>query len=491
MESLFESSPTTLNAARLAEKIENAFKRYKVNMEITHRWSASDRAIFEVQLKGETRETQLLARLSDVQLRLKLPLFQSFKKDYTIYIVASDREIVYDHLPQIFYSSQYMDACKKMFLPYVVGFDAVGRLIIVDLSKLPHLLIAGATNSGKTVGVQVLITGIIQSKQPSRVNLILVDVGAADLLPFERVPHLSCPVIRDRNRACQALEKLRTEMERRIAIQSSDIESFKKLPRLVLVIDEFPALFVGVEDRKLVRLMADAVSALLQRGRHAKIHVVLAAQNPTMQNMKVDLGNITGRIAFKCAKKNFSETILGESGAEKLLGKGDLYLKSPEFSGLKRIQGTYITSSELNWVILNIRQFTRYHLRDKYRIKFSENSSRDLGNELAANRIADSKPSKQDADRRMFAQIMIWALGQNEISCNAVMKAFGYGWNRASDFIDRLYAVGIVGELDAKLPRKVIPQTVDEMSDKIKQFLQNCGYSEDMLAEAIRNRESG
>lgn len=114
-----------------------------------------------------------------------------------------------------------------------------------------------------------------------------------------------------------------------------------------------------------------------------------------------------------------------------------------------------------------------------------------MGNELAANRIADSKPSKQDADRRMFAQIMIWALGQNEISCNAVMKAFGYGWNRASDFIDRLYAVGIVGELDAKLPRKVIPQTVDEMSDKIKQFLQNCGYSEDMLAEAIRNRESG
>ena len=164
--------------------------------------------------------------------------FQVLTERFTIYIVASDQEIVYDHLPQIFCSSQYMDACNKMLLPYVVGFDAVGRLIIVDLSKLPHLLVVGATNSGKTVGVQVLITSIIYSKRPSRVNLILIDVGAVDLLPFEGVPHLSCSIIRDRDRACQALEKLRTEMERCITIRNSDNESFKKLPRLVLVIDE-------------------------------------------------------------------------------------------------------------------------------------------------------------------------------------------------------------------------------------------------------------
>lgn len=488
METLFDSS-SKISAGKLAEKIEKTFRRYKVNMEITDWYTSPDRAIFEVKLKGESREEQLLARLSDVQLRLKLPLFQTFKQDFTIYIVASDQEIVYDHLPQIFRSPQYMDACNKMLLPYVVGFDAVGRLIIVDLSKLPHLLIAGATNSGKTVGIQALITSIIYSKRPSHVNLILIDVGAADLLPFERVPHLSCPVIRDRNRACQALEKLRTEMERRIAIQSSDIESFKKLPRLVLVIDEFPAFFVGVEEKRMVKLMTDAVSALLQRGRHAKVHVVLAAQNPTMQNMKVDLGNITGRIAFKCAKRNFSETILDERGAENLLGKGDMYFKSPEFSELKRIQGTYIAPNELNRVINAIKTQSPLFSIGKYKLKLSDNLSRDLGNDLTVNRIADSKSSKQDTDERMFAQIMIWALGQNEISCNAVMKAFGYGWNRASHYIDRLYEVGIVADLDAKLPRKVIPQTMDEMSGQTKEFLQNCGYTEDMVAETIRNRE--
>ena len=102
-----------------------------------------------------------------------------------------------------------------------------------------------------------------------------------------------------------------------------------------------------------------------------------------------------------------------------------------------------------------------------------------------------SHHSKQDVDGRMFAQIMIWALGQNEISCNAVMKAFGYGWNRASHFIERLCEAGIVGELDAKLPRKVIPQTMAEVSEKAKDFLQDCGYTEDMVAETIRNRDNG
>ncbi len=488
MENIIDSS-LEINAWELSQRIEKAFRRYKVNIEITDCWKAPDRIVFKVKLKGETREAQLLARMSDVQLRLKLHLFQTFKLDFTIYIVASDQKIAYDHLSQIFCSPQYMNACQKMFLPYVVGFDAIGSLIIVDLSKMPHLLVAGATNSGKTVGLQALITSIIYSKRPSRVNLILIDVGASDLLPFEGVPHLSCPVIRERNSACQALDRLRAEMERRITLQGSDNESFKKLPRLVLVIDEFPALFVGVEDRRMVKLMTDAVSVLLQRGRHAKIHVVLAAQNPTMQNMKVDLGNITGRIAFKCAKKNFSETILGESGAENLSGKGDMYFKSPEFSELKRIQGTYITPNELSKVINGIKAQSRMLSIGKYKINLSDNLSRDLGNALSVGLIVNPNHSKQDADERKFAQIVIWTLGQNEISCNNVMKTFGYGWNRANHFIDRLYEIGIVGELDAKLPRKVIPQTVDEVSDRAKDFLQKYGYSEGMVAEAICNRD--
>lgn len=477
------------NEGKMAEKIERAFRRYKVNIEITNWRTATDRVIFKVKLKRETREAQLLARLSDVQLRLKPPLFQIFTQDFTIYIVASDQEIVYDHLPQILRSPQYMDACKTMLLPYIVGFDAVGRLIIVDLSKLPHLLLAGATNSGKTVGLQSLITGIIYGKTPSQVNLILIDVGATNLMPFDVVPHLSYPVIRDKNVAAQVLAVLKKEMERRIDLQISNKEAFKKLPRLILVIDEFPALFVGMEDRRMVKLMIDAISSLLQRGRHAKMHVVLAAQNPTMQNMKVDLGNITGRVAFKCAKKNFSETILGEGGAESLLGKGDLYFKSPEFAELKRIQGTYITPDELDSVLKNIWVQSCSFSLNRYRLVIPDNSREKSGNVSDADFIASPNHSKQYTDERMFAQIVIWTLGQDEVSCNAIMKAFGYGWNRANRFVERLYELGVVEDLDAKLPRKVLPQSVADLSERVKTLLLDNGVSIKTIADAICNRD--
>lgn len=137
------------------------------------------------------------------------------------------------------------------------------------------------------------------------------------------------------------LAALNDELERRIELEYADKTSFEQLPRLVLVIDEFPALFVGLE-KAVSKTLTNVISSFLQRGGHAKIHVVLAAQNPTFQNMKVDLGNITARIAFKCAKKNFSEIILGEGGAENLLGRGDLLLRSPRFDGPQRIQGIYI-----------------------------------------------------------------------------------------------------------------------------------------------------
>lgn len=141
---------------------------------------------------------------------------------------------------------------------------------------------------------------------PEAVNFVLVDLGANDLMPFEDLPHLACPVVRSQDVALQVLNALVVEMERRKDLELTNKQEFDALPRLVLVVDEFPALFNCAEDKRTSNALRDMVSSLLRRGRHGKIHVVLAAQNPTYQNMKVDLGNITARIAFQCAKKNFS-----------------------------------------------------------------------------------------------------------------------------------------------------------------------------------------
>ncbi|MDE7275011.1 MAG: hypothetical protein K2N95_18530 [Lachnospiraceae bacterium] len=480
----------SFDADELAEKIEAAFSRYRVRISITKWVNRSDRVIYNVKLKGDTRESQFFARLSDVQLKLRLPFFQAFIQDFHIYLAVADQEMEYPHLPDILFKSRLGEKCKSMQLPYVVGYGTVGNLMIVDLGKFPHLLIGGASNSGKSVGLQALLVSIMVIKSFRDVNFILVDVGATNLIPFDGLPHLSCRVIRDRDMACGVLISLKNEMERRIGLQTKASDQFKNLPRLVLAIDEFPALFTEMADRQMIKIMVNAVSSLLQRGRHAKIHVVIAAQNPTYQNMRVDLGNITSRIAFRCAKKNFSETILDDSGAENLSGNGDMLFKCPQFSEVKRLQGVFISPEELPKMIALIRilnKDTYYTDEMIYRINVDELQQFKEG--LMEDSVCHSSMKKKNSTRdKMFAEVVLWTLGHDEISCNMLIKNFNLGWNRASQFIEKLYDLGIVGDLDAKLPRKVLSQAVDDVSEDVLKLLMDNGVSEEAVLDAIRSR---
>ncbi len=475
----------------LAEKIEAAFSRYRVRISITGRVNRTNRVIYNVKLKGDTRESQFFARLSDVQLKLRLPFFQAFIEKFHIRLVVSDQEMEYPHLPDILFKSRLGEKYKSMQLPYVVGYGTVGNLMIADLGKFPHLLIGGASNSGKSVGLQALLVSIMVIKSFRDVNFILVDVGATNLIPFDGLPHLSCPVIRDRDMACGVLISLKNEMERRIELQTKAVEQFENLPRLVLAIDEFPALFTEMADRQMIRIMVNAVSSLLQRGRHAKIHIVIAAQNPTYQNMRVDLGNITSRIAFRCAKKNFSETILDDSGAEHLSGNGDMLFKCPQFSEVKRLQGVFISPEELPKMIALIRilnKDTYYTGEMIYRINVDELQQFKEG--LMEDSACYSSMKKRNSTRdKMFAEVVLWTLGHDEISCNMLIKQFNLGWNRASQFIEQLYDLGIVGDLDAKLPRKVLPQSVEDLSSETISCLEQHGLDMGHIKSALSNEK--
>lgn len=475
----------------LAEKLEKEYQKHGVNINIKNWVFDSNRIIYRVKLKGRTREAQLHTYAPDVQLRLKVPVFQVVKQQFNILIIISDKKIEYPHLPKIVQWQGYIENTKTARLPYVVGNDAIGQLIIEDLSVFPHLLVAGASNSGKTVGLRSMITSIAYGRSPNNVNFILIDVGAADLLPFNGIPHLSCPVIRDRDTAYRALAVLMDEMERRIEFQTEDVDHYNKLPRIVLVIDEFQAFFVGMEDRQMIRMASNAVSSLLQRGRHAKIHVVLAAQNPTMQNMKVDLGNITARVAFKCAKKNFSETILGEGGAENLSGQGDMLFKSPKYAEPKRLQGVYISEQELRKMLIVIQmKWNRGLGRSRFKFVIQEEELRKEESGFGDRLIGKSITRKDhvNMEDKLFTKIMLWTLTQSAISCNMLMGNFNLGWNRASRFIERLYDLNIVGDLDAKLPREVLPQSVDELSDDALCLLESNGFSVESVSAAIKDR---
>ena len=459
----------------LSEDIVKGFEKYNVRISIPCWWYKSSRLIFKVKLKGNTREAHVRANAPDVQSRLKLPLFYVAKYNFTLYIIASRTQIEYDHLPVILSKPDYHEAQKRARLPYVVGYDVLGNIVMDDLTQFPHLLLGGSTNSGKSVGLQAMITTIAYSKSPSKVNFILIDVGATGLMPFEGLPHLSCPVVRERTAAIQTLAALAVEMEQRIELEYTDPASFNQLPRLVVVIDEFPALFTGV-DKALAKALTNNVSNLLQRGRHAKLHLVLAAQNPTFQNMKIDLGNITARIAFKCAKKNFSETILGESGAESLIGHGDLLLRSPRYDSPLRVQGIYITPTELRETIQRIAVKFTQSTAHKFCITIPDGDATPAGNLDSQLSCSVIKRRLSDADQ-LLASVMLWTLERNSISINRLMTEFQLGWNKASNLVKRLEEMGIIDRPEGKLPRKVIPISPEEIPEELVNFIEKAGYS--------------
>lgn len=471
-----EQTQIEADADDLEESIIKQFGKYGVSIGISKRVIAEDRVVFLIKLKGNTREAHIRAHAPDVQLRLKIPLFYVDKYKFNLCLIASQKELTYDHLMAILNTPGYRKARRRMQLPYVVGHDVLGRVVMNDLAQFPHLLLGGSTNSGKSVGLQALITSIAYSKPPDRVNFVLIDVGATSLMPFEGLPHLSCPIVRDRTTAMYTLATLITEMERRVALEYADPASFKQLPRLVVVIDEFPALFMGA-GKSMAKELTNNVSNLLQRGRHAKMHMVLAAQNPTSQNMKIDLGNITARIAFKCAKRNFSETILGEGGAENLMGQGDLLLRSPQFDVPHRVQGVYIAPKELQQTVQYIKEQHCGAASSKFNLTLPSNdltgSSDALGDNLTCS-VVKKWPS--DADQ-LLASAIYWALEQDYISINALATDYHLGWNKASTLIKRLEDLGIVDRPEGKLPRKVIPTSPEDIPEELIRFLQDSGYS--------------
>lgn len=474
-------------ADKLSEGIVKFFGKYNVGLGIPCWWYENSRFIFRIKLKGNTREPHVRAHAKDVQDRLKLPLFHVEKKDFTLYIVASRTTIEYDHLSGLLHRPEYREVLRRAKLPYIVGYNAWGNIVMDDLAQFPHLLLGGSTNSGKSVGLQALITTIAYSKSPSKVNFILIDVGATDLMAFEGLPHLSCPVVRERTAAIQTLAALALEMERRIDIEYACPASFKQLPRLVLVIDEFPALFAGA-DKTEVRQVTDVLSNLLRRGRHAKIHLVLAAQNPTIQNMKVDLGNITARVAFKCAKKNFSETILGEGGAETLMGRGDLLLRSPRYDSPLRVQGIYITPTELQQAIQEIKVHYCNAASKKFNLALPNNDPVESSGAMIDNlscSVVKRWPSNAD---QLLASVIIWALERNSISINMLMTEYRLGWSKASSLVKRLEELGIVDRPEGKLPRKVIPNSPEDIPEELVRFIEKASYSQHTIAGAIYNR---
>ena len=353
----------------------------------------------------------------------------------------------------------------KYGIMVTLGKNLMGKPIVADLTKMPHLLVAGSTGSGKSVCINSIICSIFMNYNPKDVKLVLVDPKKVELSNYNGTPHLLCPVVNDPKKASITLQKIVAEMEKRYDIFSEkgvkkiseyneyvDKENKKhpdtpinKMPYIVVIIDELADLMLVASKE-----VEDSIMRITQMARAAGIHLIVATQRPSTDVITgVVKANIPSRICFAVASQIDSRTALDMAGAEKLLGKGDmLYLPMGE-NQPERIQGCFISDEEINRLI----NYCTKQMTAKYDEEIS----------LATpNNNADTGSGVDGYDDPMYNEIVEFAMETGKISASLIQRKFRFGFNRAARMIDLLEARGIVGPQNGSKPREVLIKNKEE-----------------------------
>ncbi len=337
----------------------------------------------------------------------------------------------------------------KSHLSIALGRDVAGKPIIIDLAKMPHLLIAGATGAGKSICINGLINSFLYQNSPSELRLILVDPKRVEFTHYNDIPHLLTPVITEPDKTVNALKWAVDEMERRYKLLSEhgvrDIISFNqksgsdgKLPYIVIVVDELADLMM-----KSAKEVESAIVRIAQMARAVGMHLVIATQRPSV-NVITGLikANVASRIAFAVASQVDSRTILDQSGAEKLLGKGDMLYISPEFGKPKRIQGIMIDEKEIR----QVTGFLKKEAQPQYDDLIMDYKSGKKG----------ASGSESDIDDNMYDEAKELIIASQKASASYLQRRLRVGYARAARLLDLLESQGVVGPAEGAKPRKVL-----------------------------------
>lgn len=335
-------------------------------------------------------------------------------------------------------------------LTFVLGRDVAGEPILGNLAKMPHLLIAGTTGSGKSVMIHTLLISLIYKNSPETMRLILIDPKRVELSVYEDIPHLITPVIIDGKKAIAALRFAIEEMDRRynvlLGAGCRDIASYNEnhkdsvMPYIVIVIDELADLMVTFG-----REIENSIVRLAQMARATGIHLVLSTQRPSVEVITgLIKANINSRIALQVASQVDSRTILDMAGAEKLLGGGDMLFTSTELSKPKRIQGAFLTTDELN----NVIEFVK-----------TENKPREAGEleskatETLEKKVADGESGGDEDD--MYDEAVAVVTESKKASASLLQRRLKVGYARAARLLDIMEENGVIGPGDGAKPREV------------------------------------
>ena len=429
-----------------ARRLEQTLRDFGVEASINQVTVGPTITRYEIQPRPGVKVSKIVNLTDDIALSLaakSIRMEAPIPGKNAIGIEVPNEESQMVGIREIMESKEFNGYPSKLAMG--LGKDVAGRIIIGDIAKMPHLLIAGSTGSGKSVCVNTLITSLVYKAKPDEVKLILIDPKVVELSNYNGIPHLLIPVVTDPKKAANALTWAVTEMNRRYKLfadtQVKDIKSYNEktdnpLPRIVIIIDELADLMmVSAND------VEDCIHRLAQMARAAGMHLIVATQRPSVDVITgVIKANIPSRIAFAVSSQTDSRTIIDMGGAEKLLGKGDMLFYPLGAAKPVRLQGAFISEAESDKIIEHIKN------------EVGEHTYADDIEEKISNVNTDEVSSADE----LLVECIEFVVANGQASASMLQRKFKIGFNRAARLIDDMQERGIVGPSEGSKPRKVL-----------------------------------
>ena len=370
-------------------------------------------------------------------------------------------------------------------LSFAVGKGLSGETVVADIGKMPHLLIAGATGSGKSVCINTLIMSILYKARPDEVKLIMVDPKVVELSVYNGIPHLMIPVVTDPKQAAEALKWGVVEMDDRYnkfaefgvrdlngynkKVRSMtnvpEQDRYKVLPRIVIIVDELADLMMVASKE-----VEESICRIAQKARAAGIHLVIATQRPSVDVVTgLIKANMPSRIAFSVSSSVDSRTILDMVGAEKLLGKGDMLFYPQGYTKPARVQGPFVSDQEVSDVVDFLKEHTGGDGYDEEIVQKIRSASVTQGGAADTGSASGGNTSANGNDE-LFYEAAKAIIDKNKASIGMLQRLFKIGFNRAARIMDQLAEAGVVGEEEGTKPRKVL-MTQEQLEEYAEEYL--------------------
>ncbi|HBL48110.1 MAG TPA: DNA translocase FtsK, partial [Planctomycetaceae bacterium] len=478
-------------AEEAAEVLENTFADFGLDIQVSEIDTGPVLTLFELDLKPGLRVAKVTALAHDLAVALRVPsvrVVPSIPGKNTVGVEVPNDKQVMVRLKELIEACS--DEAEHSRIPLFIGKDVSGHPLSADLAKLPHLLIAGRTGTGKSVCLNTLILSLLMTRTPNEVKMLMIDPKMVELSGYKRIPHLMHPVITDMKKAeadlAWAVDKMEERYDLLARCGSRNIESFNKLGKekvleLAGIDPESEEALQMPEKMPSIVIVADEIADMMmtsgkdveahiirlaQKSRAVGIHLVLATQKPTVDVITgLIKSNLPARISFQVASRGDSRVVLDENGADALLGNGDMLYLAPGTSKLTRAQGAYVSDEEIERVI-----------------DFFSDMAPEYSPELAQITAANSKKNNGgDSDRKedsLYNEAVDVVIREGRGSVSLLQRALGVGYGRGARLIDYMAEDGIVGEYNGSQAREVL-YTIDEWEAiKANQFEDDFGEEE-------------